>query len=244
MDEIKQRAGIENVLRQVAKHRDKLLRKVPALSPARQAILTDCLAREFPLETALRGVATKRDQLLPLYRSGIPPSVESILHRQLDALNAAGLARAPRRLDDLKPSSSSKQRLRRGGIHISDLVGRTSAWLTFFRSPPGISFTACALIIAALLCFGSWRTSSVRHAVLPNAPRLDEVNVDSGTDLFTPRISIRPFNLNTNEPVSLQASIVANNGMHFDDGIKAPLDLRLDLPARAILVEDSLARTP
>jgi hypothetical protein len=243
MDEIKQSAGIENVLRQVAKHRDKLLRKVPALSPARQAILTGCLAREFPLETALRGAATKRDQLLPLNRSGIPPSVESILHRQLDALNASGLARAPRRLDGLKPSSSSKQRLRRGGILISDLVGRTSAWLTFFRSP-GISFTACALIIAALLCFGSWRTSPVHHAVLPNAPRLDEVNVDSGTELFPPRISIRPFNLNTNEPVSLQASIVAKNGMHFDDGIKAALDLRLDLPVRAILMEDSLARTP
>lgn len=241
MDEMKQSAGIENVLRQVAKQRDRLLRKVPALSPAREAILTDCLAREFPLETALRGAATKRDQLLPLYRSGIPPSVESILHRQLDALNAARFARASLGLDD---SSSPKHRFRRGGILISDLVGRTSAWLTFFRSPPGISFTACALIIAALLCFGSWRTSSVHRAVLLNAPRLDEVNVDSGTDLFPPRISIRPFNLNTNEPVSLQASIVATNAMHFDDGIKAALNLRLDLPVRAILMKDSLARTP
>jgi hypothetical protein len=244
MDEIKQSAGIENVLRQVAKHRDKLLRKVPALSPARQAILTDCLAREFPLETALRGAATKRDQLLPPYRSGIPRSVESILHRRLDALDAAGLARAPRRLNGLKRASSAKQRLRRGGILTSDLVRRTSVWLTFFRSPPGISFTACALIIAALLCFGSGRTSSVRHAVLPKAPRPDEVNVNPGTDLFIRRVSIRPFNLNTSEPASLQASIVAINRMRFDDGIKAALDLRLDLPERAILMEGSLARTP
>jgi hypothetical protein len=223
MDEMKQNAGIENALRQVAKQRDKMLRKVPALSPARQAILADCLACEFPLETALRGAATKRDQLLPLYRSEIPTSVESILHRQLDALKAAGLARPPQKLDGLN---------------------RTSAWLTFFRSPPGISSTACAMIIAAVLCYGSWRTWSLRHAVRPNPPRLDEVNVDSGTELFTRKISIRPFNLNTNEPASLEASFVANNGMHFADGIEASLDLRLDLPVRAILIEDSLARTP
>jgi hypothetical protein len=236
MDEIKQSAGIENVLRQVAKHRDKLLRKVPTLSPACQAILTARLAREFPLETALRGAATKRDQLLPLDRSGIPQSVESML--------AAGLARFPRKLDGLKPSSSSMQQLRGGVVPISDLVDRTSAWLKSFRSLPGILLTACAVIIAVIFCFGSWRTSSLRHAVLPNTPRLDEVNIDSGTELFTRRISIRPFNLNTSEPASLQASIVANSGMHFDDGIEAPLNLRLDLPVKAILMEDSLARTP
>jgi hypothetical protein len=244
MDEMRQSAEIENALRQVAKQRDKMLRKVPALSPARQAILTDCLAREFPLETALRGAATKRDQLLPLYRSGIPTSVESILHRRLDALQAAGLARGPRKLDGLKPSSLSMQLLGGDGVLISDLVNRSAVWLTFFRSPPAISLMACAMIITAVLCFGSWRTSSLRHAVRPSAPRLDEVKIDSGTELFTRKISIRPFNLNTNEPASLEASFVANNGMHFADGIEAPLDLRLDLPVRAILIEDSLARTP
>jgi hypothetical protein len=226
MDEMKQSAGIENALRQVAKQRDKMLRKAPTLSPARQAILVDCLAREFPLETALRGAATKRDQLLPLYRSGIPTSIESILHRQLDALKAARLAGAPQKLDGLKPSSLSKQ------------------WLTFFRSPPGISLTASALIIAAVLCFGSWRTSSLPHAVRPNTPRLNEVNIDSGTELFTRTISIRPFKLNTNEPASLQASFIANSAMHLAGGIETPLDLRLDLPVRAILMEDPLGRIP
>lgn len=219
---MKQRAGIENALRQVANQRDKLLRKVPALSPARRAILTACLAREFPLETALRRAATKRDRLLPLDRSGIPTSVESILRGQLDAIETAGLARPAQKLDGLN---------------------RTSAWLTFFRSPPGISSTAFAMIIAAVLCFGSWRTWSLRHAVRPNLPRLDEVNVESGTELFTRKISIRPFNLDTNEPTSLQASFT-NSGLHFPDGIEAPLGLRLDLPVRAILIEDNLARTP
>ena len=244
MDEMKQSAGMENALRQVAKERDKLLRKVPVLSPAREAILTGCLAREFPLETALRGAATTRDQLLPLYRSGIPISVESILRRQLDALKAAGLTCARRKLDGLKPSSSSRQRLHGDGVPVSDLASRTSGRPAFLRSPPGISLAACALIIAAIFCFGSWRTSSLRHAERPNTPRLDEANIDSGTELFTRKISIRPFNLNTNEPASLQASFVANGGLHLADGIETPLDLRLDLPVRAILMEDTLGRIP
>jgi hypothetical protein len=117
-------------------------------------------------------------------------------------------------------------------------------WLMFFRSPQGISLMACGVIIAGLLCFGSWRTSSLRHAVRPNPPGLHEGNIDSGTELFTRKISLRPFSLNTNEPASLQASFVANSGVYFADGIEGPLGLRLDLPVRAILIEDSLARTP
>jgi hypothetical protein len=80
------------------------------------------------------------------------------------------------------------------------------------------------------------------------------MNIDSGAildrwpigrgDLFTRRVSIRPFNLNTDEPASLQASFLANSGVRLADGIEAPLGLRLDLPVRAILMEDGLARTP
>jgi hypothetical protein len=63
-------------------------------------------------------------------------------------------------------------------------------------------------------------------------------------ELFVRKASIRPFNLNTKEPASLQASFLANSGVHFADGNVAALRLRLDLPLRAILLEDSLARTP
>jgi hypothetical protein len=196
------------------------------------------------METALRGAATKRDQLLPLYRSGIPKPVESILHRRLDAFQAAGLVGASRKLDGLKPSSLSMQQLRGDGVQISDLVNCTSGWLKLFRSPPAISLTACAMIGAAILCFAGWRPSSLRHAELPNTPRFDELTIDSGTELFTRKISIRPFNLNTNEPASLQASFVANSSVHFADGIETPFGLRLDLPVRAFLTEDSLSRIP
>jgi hypothetical protein len=244
MDETKQRSRMEILLQRVAKQRDKLLRKVPALSLARQAILTDCLAREFPVETALRGAARKRDQLLHLYRLAIPKSVESILHRRFDAFQAAGLVGASRKLDGLKPSSLSMQQLRGERVQIPDLVNCTSGWLKLFRSPLAISLTACAVIAAAVLCFGRWRPSSLRYAERPNTPRLDEVNIDSGTELFTRKILIRPFDLNTNEPASLQASFVTNNSVHFADGIETPFGLRLDLPVRAFLTEDGLSRVP
>jgi hypothetical protein len=63
-------------------------------------------------------------------------------------------------------------------------------------------------------------------------------------ELFARTASIRPFNLNTNEPASLQASFLANSTMSFVDGNDGPLGLRLDLPIRTSLTEDSLARTP
>jgi len=243
MDEMKQDNEIDAALRDVAQQRDKRLGKRPLLSAERQAVLTNSLVREFPVEAALRRVASKRDRLLNL-AGEIPASAESILCRQLDAIMAGRLHRAPWKLDGLKPSSLSMQRLRGDGVRISDLIGRTPVWLAFFRSPLGIALTACAMMSAALLCFGSWRTSSRCHAALPNTPRIDEVNIESGTDLFTRRVSIGPFNLNTNEPASLQASFLANKSVRFADGIEVPLGLRLDLPVRAILMEDGLARTP
>jgi hypothetical protein len=244
MDEMKQGSEIDDALRSITKQRDRLLCKALTLSRARQAALTGFLARVFPLEAALREAVTKRDQLLHRQRPRIPASAESILHRQLDALLAGGRPRAPRKLDGLKPSSLSMQRSRGDGVRIFDLRGRTRVWLTFFRSPLGIALTACTMIVAAVLCFGSWRTSSRRQAALPNTPRLDEVSTESGTDLFTRGVSIGSFNLNTNEPASLQASFLGSTSMRLADGIEAPLGLRLDLPVRTILVEDTLARTP
>jgi hypothetical protein len=63
-------------------------------------------------------------------------------------------------------------------------------------------------------------------------------------DLFSRKASIRPFNLRTNEPASLQTSFFANSGISFADGNAAALGLRLDLPVRAFLADDGLARTP
>jgi hypothetical protein len=236
MDEMKQASEIDNGLREVAKQRDKLLSTVPALSPKRRAVLTEVLVVEFPVEAALRETATRRDQLLNPCPPEIPASAESTLHRQLLAAEPArGGAR---------------------GWRASDWRISASIWLKIFRSPPGPVLTACAMITVAILCFGRWGTPSRRNAAetLPHIQWAARVNLESGVisdhspigraELFNRKTAIGPFNLNTSEPASLQATFVANSRIYFTDGVETPLGLSLNLPVTAIFSEDGLARTP
>jgi hypothetical protein len=220
MDKMKKVNQIDDALREVAKQRDKLLKKV-ALSPARRTVLTEFLVGQFPLEAALRETATKRDELLDPRALEIPPSIESTLHRQL------GTAGTP-------PEEVRGWR------------GSVPTWLRLFRTPLGSVLTVCALIAGALLCVGSWVTAS-RHGAenFPHAPRTDiESRVTLESELFTQNVAIGPFNLKTNEPASLQASFFSNSAVYLANASERPLGLRLDLPMKAILTDDGLARTP
>lgn len=232
MDEMKQ-AEIDHALREAAKQRDKMLGMAPALSSARRAVLTDCLVGEFPVEAALREGAKRRDQLLSSCPAAIPSSVESALHCQLLAAEPAG-----------------------GGTHrghASDWTVSASIWRKIFRSPLGVVLTACAVIAMAFLCLGRWG-SPTRPLAAENMPEAARENLEQGAilnrvrigraELFSSRIAIGPFNLNTNEPASLQTSFVAHSRIQFADGIETPLGLRLDLPVSATLLEDGLARMP
>jgi len=223
MDKTKRDSELDVALLDIAKRRDQRLRKSPALSAARHSILTECLVETFPVEATLHGVATKRDQLLDRHPPQIPLSTESALHRQLAAV----------------------RRIRDGAV--------SPAWLRVFRSPLGL--TVCVMITAAILCLGEWGMQSRRNAeTLSPTSRPAGANVESGAvldrlpigraDLFARRVLIRPFNLNAKEPASLQASLLANSSVHFADGIETPFGLRLDLPVRAFLTEDSLSRIP
>lgn len=229
MDEMKQAKEIDKALHEVAKRRDQRLNAVPALSPARRAVLTDFLVGEFPVEAALREAVTKRDQLLNPSPE-IPPPAASALHRQLLAA---------------KPVRDEASGWRAADRRVSDWI-----WLRIFRSLPGAAWLVCAVVTAAVLYFGKWGTP-LRHNVenFPHNPRAAGMNLESGVvleraELFARKAVIGPFNLNTNEPASLQASFVANSGVYFADGAETPLALRLDLPLRAILSDDGLARTP
>ena len=219
---MKRGSELEDALRDVATRRDQLLRKSPALSAARHSILTDCLAETFPVEATLHGMATKRDQSLDQHPPEIPLSTESALHRQVAVLGRTGDGAGPVRL-------------------------------RVFRSPLGL--TVCVMITAAILCLGKWEMQSRRNAeTLAPTSRPAGVNIESGAvldrlaigraDLFARRVLIRPFNLNAKEPASLQASLLANSSVHFADGTETPFGLRLDLPVRAFLTEDSLSRIP
>ncbi|MEY2519094.1 MAG: hypothetical protein QOF24_853 [Verrucomicrobiota bacterium] len=213
------RAGeIDDALRRVAKQRDELLSEGPLLSPARGAVLADFLAREFSVERPLREEATKRDELLR-HRLEIPASVEA---------NLRGLA---------VTEGVSRGIRRPHGV---------ATWLRFFRSPLGGLLAACAMITAAILFFGKGGTPSRRNAQnFPQAPRARiESKVILEADPFTRKTAIGPFNLNTNEPASLQAAFSASSGVYLANASEARLGLRLDLPVRAILTEDGFARTP
>jgi hypothetical protein len=223
MDKTKRNGEFEVALLDIARRRDQRLHKSPALSAVRYSILTNCLVETFPVEAALHRVATKRDQLLDRHPPQIPLSAESALHRQLAAVG----------------------RIRDGAVG--------AVCLRVFRSPLGLA--VCVMITAAILCMGEWGMQSRRNGA-PLAPisRPAGGNVESGAaldrlpigraDLFARRVSIGPFNLNTKEPASLQASLLANSSVHFADGIETPFGLRLDLPVRAFLTEDSLSRIP
>ncbi len=219
MDEIKRAGEIDDVLRRVAKQRDKLLSEAPVLSPALRDVLADFLSREFSVERALREEATKRDELLR-HRLEIPAFVEA---------NLRGLA-----------VTEGMRGGTRGWHH------GAATWLRLFRSPLGGLLAACAMITAAILFFGKEGTPSRRNAQsFPQAPRAHiESKVILEGDPFTRTIAIGPFNLNTNEPASLQAAFFANSGVYLANANEARLGLRLDLPVRAILTEDGFARTP
>ena len=223
MDKMKRGGELEDLLRDVAARRDQLLRKSPVLSAERHSILTECLGATFPVAATLYKAATKRDQLLHHQSPQIPLSTEAALYRQLAVVGPI-----------------------RGGA-----VGRL--WLRGFPHPLGL--TACVVITAAILCLDNWGMHSRRNAeTRPPTSGPAGVNSESGAisnrlpigraDLFARRVSIGPFNLNTKEPASLQASILANSNVHFADGTETPFGLRLDLPTRAFLLEDSFSRTP
>jgi hypothetical protein len=232
MDELNQNRQIEILLRDVAMQSDKRLGKQPALSLARETALNDFLAREFPVETALVQAATKRDRLLDLH-AGLPASAEKALSRCL----AAG-GPAPHRIQEEPVSARAHH----------------GWWLRLFRFSRS-ALTTSILIAVAIFCFGMWGNRSGHYPEkFSRTTQVDGTNVESAitldrlsfgrAELFTRTASIRPFNLNTNEPASLQASFLPNNPVSLVDGKDGLLGLRLHLPMRTSLTEDNLARTP
>lgn len=235
MDKMTQGSGIDDALRELAKKRDELLRKLPPLPPARQAVLNASLIEEFPVEAVLRDAATKRDQLLDLPPSGIPVSAESALHMELVGAGPVRVAPCAWRASD---SGSS-----------------APLWLRFFRWPTGAVLTACVMTAAAILCFDRRETPSHSNARnLPDVPPGERLNIDARVrlecspigraELFARQAAIAQFNLSTSEPASLQASFLTNRGVYLADGDQAALGIRLDLPAKLTLLEDDLARIP
>jgi hypothetical protein len=223
MDEINPSHEIDAAMREVAALRDKALSEVPTLSSARRAALAASLVRRFPIEAALLEVVANRDKAIHR-SSAIPAAVASILNRQLADAEKMSVA------------------------------GRVTFWLSRRRLPLAAVLTLCALLTAALPRFGGWETASRRDA-RNFAPRslMDPIASESRTAFdgsagswvapFPRKLALSSFNLNSNEPASLQLSFLASS-IRFADGNDTSLGLRLDLPVRVALTEDGLARTP
>lgn len=219
MDEIKNNCEIENALRALAQQRDRRLRAAPMLTPAREELLTECLREEFPLESAFGEAALQRDRLLN-QSSELPAPVELALQERIAAHSTSP-----------KSSPPILQRL--------------------IRSRFAAAITVCVMITAAVFLYSDRKTLPHRNA---QNLKGDEVSFDSRVaedrwfigqaELFGRRASIRRFDLNKTEPASLQVSFFTNSEMYFAEGNDVRLGLRLDLPVRAVLVEQDLARTP
>ena len=224
MDEMKPPHEIDVAMREVAALRDKALGKVPALSSSRRAGLAASLVREFPVETALLEVAATRDKAIHSSSAKMPAVVESILNRQL--------------VDAEK----------------TNVRGAVRLWLNRLRLPLAAAVIIWALFSAVFARFGGWEAVSKRNAgnFAPVSP-IDRIGNEAQfafrefaggrMEPFARKLALTSFNLNTNEPASLQLSFLANS-IRFADRNETPVGLRLDLPGRVALTEDGLARTP
>lgn len=222
---------IDDALRDVARQRDKLLGRMPAISPARRAMLTAFVTREVPLETTFREIAVRRAQLLDPGKLTIPASIERALQWQLAH---PGKKSAPR-----KPSFLRWQE-------------RTALWLEGLHWPAAA--IACIMVTAAILCFGRWGTSL---GITKNAPRVRQWNPENNgieldrsaivrEELFAHKAGIGQFHLGSAraELPSLQASFLTSSEAYFSDSVAPQVALRLDLPAKALLTEDAISRFP
>lgn len=219
MDEMKTNREIDRALRALKEQRDGKLGPAPTLMPARQASLTEVLGQEFPLESALREGAMKRDRLLDL-SAGIPAPVELALRSRIAAQSTAR-----------KYSGSLFQQLIRSPFAAALAVCiMITAAVFFYRQGeiPSRRVVRNLTPDGASIAFGLAKDRGFPGRV----------------ELFGRTVSIRPFDLNKTEPASLQASFFTNSGLYFDDENDGRLGLRLDLPLRAILVERDLARIP
>lgn len=76
MDNLDQQ--LTTTLREVAESRDRRLREM-AIPPEVLARLNDCLAAQFPVETAFRILGRQRDHLLDRERLSVPPRIAETL---------------------------------------------------------------------------------------------------------------------------------------------------------------------
>jgi hypothetical protein len=211
----------------------------------------DEMRRASELDAAIREIGQRRDKVL-----GGVPALGSIRRAALiDSLDRAFAVETT-----LRQLAIARDKALRGPARIpADValalrgtlsrpgqapnVRQAPFSLAWLRRPIAAVLVGCAVITAVNLGVGSWQASRSARSRSP-APSIDALGFESRMEPFTRSVAIGPFNLNTNEPASLQASFLANSRLRFADGSDTPLGLRLDLPVRAALIEDGHVGIP
>lgn len=201
MDKGKRDEEGSRALRDLAEQRDRLLRGAPEIAPARRAILSAALLREFPVEPALRVVRARRDQLLPEPPPEIPRAVARELRRCL----------------------TNAQRT------------QGEAWPQLFARAALLA--ACLVAGLGVIFLGKREPFSAAQHHVPPPQSPTELRMGASGDQFSLRMSAA-------ELASLRSTFFASNAGSFEDPAEAPARLRLDLPVRAFLRDESIASTP
>lgn len=230
MDEVTQERELDRTLRALASARDQLLTNGLSLTPRREAALRNALRRTFPVEAALHEAAAERDSALDSPSPALPLIVESRLRRTL--------ARTAAKVEATHESPASPWQI------------YAARWLQGFRKSSRIALTACAIVAAAIVCVNRWGAPSQHIAEVSGGCALQATNTElalslnrvalSRSQFISDEARIDRFDLSASleDSAFLQTASYSNSGVASGDAV----GIRLDLPVRALLMEDSTAR--
>jgi hypothetical protein len=230
---------LDGALREILARRDNFLEEIPEISADRLGILNNVLAREFPVDAALRAVATRRDQLLNGSQLKISGALEISLRGKVKAI--AATQRASR--------TSWRTALRTCALSLSGL----------FQSPMRLSVaTACLMVAAGILLFGQGKslkpTVTEPKSVLSVRPKnellviTDPSSIETGAfgelaSVVSKRAPVVYDQLNLRVSMTdlayLRSSFLAINRAYLAKTTDE-IGIRLDLTVRPILIDGGI----
>lgn len=212
------------------------------------------------IDGILREVARRRDRQLGAAPT-LSPARQAALAKCLAvefALGATFHQVAVKRDRSLRPSGipSSVEKALQTQLTAKRGVCRRGSriWPGLIRSPLAAVLSACVMIAAAILFFGTHGKPARPSARIAPQSLRQEASLDFGragnrfvlgrAELFSRTALVQAFDLNKAGPASLQASFFTNSAMYFANGDEALPRLRLDLPVRASFKEETFIGTP
>lgn len=230
MDNDKPQHALDVTLRAISRERDRLLGQRQIMSRSRRLDLDQKLAREFPVEAAVKRAAARREKSLRPRRL----EISRALHERL---------RSELRRERGRFAEQTAPSLGFGGDAIP--------WRRLFGSKQLAALSAaCLLIAAGIAFFGEGRLLGPRLAESGGSNRAGAANaglVATTNDILVPLAGRSQLSLRVNraEIAALQEPFFAANRSYFIDSSDDGAGMPLDLPVRVLLIgEGGLTRIP